>query len=84
MRDISYSDGTTVKGAVVAIWDDLGSQARGPRYRAFWVTAPDAQTGSPVIGYASAGGSHRTIRAVVAEVQRLYPGEICYRNGRKV
>jgi hypothetical protein len=84
MRDISYSDGSTVKGAVVAIWDDLGSEARGLRYRAFWVASPDAPTGSPVIGYASPGGSHSTIRATVAEVQRLYPGEICYRNGRKV
>ena len=69
--------------AVVQVWDDLHNERLG-YYRAFWTSAPDAATGSPVIGYCSPGGSHRTIKAVVAEVHRLYPGEVIYRNGRAV
>ena len=51
-------------------------------FRAFWVKDPG--TGSPVIGYCSPGGSHRTIRGVVAEVSRMYPQEPIYRNGRLI
>jgi hypothetical protein len=81
-KRVEYSDGSVVENAVVVIWDDLHVERAG-YYRAFWAASPDATTGSPVIGYASAGGSHRTIRAVVAEVRRYYPGEKVYRNGRE-
>ena len=67
--------------SVVVVWED---QERSGWFRAFWADAPDASTGSPVIGYCSAGGTHRTIRAVAAEVRRLHPGEPVYRNGRAV
>ena len=77
-----YSDGRTVP-SVIAVWDDLHNEAAG-YFRAFWTSSPDGNTGSPVIGYCSPGGSHRTIGAVVREVKRLYPGEPVYRNGRKV
>jgi hypothetical protein len=78
---IHYSDGRAVP-SVIVIWDDL--HARSPRYRAFWSDSPDGTTGSPIIGYCSPGGSHRTIRAVVAEARRHYPGESVYRLGRVV
>jgi hypothetical protein len=83
-RDINYSDGSTVKQAVVVIWEDNHTEARGNWYRAFWANGPDGTTGSPVIGFCSAGGSHRRIWQVKAEVQRFYPHEPCYRNGRLV
>lgn len=82
MRDISYSDGRVVP-SVVQIWEDRHTERAG-YYRAFWCASPTADTGSPVIGYCSPGGSHRTIRACVAEVRRYHPGERCYRNGREV
>jgi len=81
--DISYSDGRTVKDVVIAIWEDLGCEAPGC-FRAFWVAEPEGTTGSPVIGYCSAGGSHRTVRATAAEVSRMYPGIPIYRNGKPV
>jgi len=82
-RDISYSDNTTVKNAVPVVWDDLHNERAG-FFRAFWAASPDGTTGSPVIGYCSPGGSHRTISAVAREVRRYYPGETVYRNGRAV
>ena len=82
-RNIQYSDGSVVKAAVVVVWDDLHEERSG-YYRAFWAAHPDATSGSPVIGYCSPGGSHRTIRAVAAEVRRYYPGEVVYRNGKPV
>ena len=82
-RDISYSDGSTVTGAVVVVWDDLHEERAG-FYRAFWADGPNGTSGSPVIGYCSPGGSHRTIKAVAREVRRYYPGETVYRNGREV
>lgn len=82
-RDISYSDGSTVKDAVIVVWEDNHNERAG-YFRAFWSDSPDGTTGSPVIGYCSPGGSHRTIKAVAAEVLRLYPGETVYRNGRPV
>jgi hypothetical protein len=84
MKDISYSDGSTVKDAVVVVWDDIGTERRGNWYRAFWASSPDGASGSPVIGYCSPGGSHRTIKAVAREVQRYHPNEPVYRNGRLV
>lgn len=81
--DISYSNGTVVKNAVVQIWCD-NHRERGGYYRAFWTDDKDSSTGSPVIGYCSPGGSHRTIRATVAEVRRMYPGTEVYRNGRAI
>lgn len=82
MRDISYSDGRTVP-SVIAIWDDYHN-ARAGYYRAFWTESPEGFNGSPVIGYCSPGGSHRTIRAAAAEARRLYPGETVYRHGKVV
>jgi len=80
---IFYSDGSTVHDPVVQIWDDLHAERAG-YFRAFWCAAPDAGSGSPVVGYCSPGGSHRTIRATAAEVRRLYPDARIYRNGREV
>lgn len=80
---ISYSDGRTVRDCVVQIWDDLHTERAG-YFRAFWCESPTATSGSPVIGYCSPGGSHRTIKAVVAEVRRRYPDAQCYRNGKLV
>lgn len=82
-QDIHYSDGRTVRNAVCVIWDDLHNERSG-YYRAFWADSPTGTSGSPVIGYCSPGGTHRTIRAAAREVQRYYPGEIVYRNGRPV
>jgi hypothetical protein len=83
MTDISYSDGTTIKNAVIQVWDDL-SAPRSGRFRAFWCADKDTGTGCPVVGYCSPGGSHRTIRACVAEVRRLGHKDPIYRNGRLV
>lgn len=79
---LHYSDGMTVANPVVQVWDDLHTERSG-YFRAFWCATPSASTGSPVIGHCSRGGSHRTIRAVVAEVRRMYPDARIYRNGRE-
>lgn len=84
MTDIHYSDGSVASNCVVQVWDDFHSECSGRFYRAFWCATPNADSGSPVVGYCSPGGSHRTVRAVVAEVQRLHPGTECYRNGRLI
>lgn len=81
---IQYSDGKVVTAPVVQIWDDLHTEARGNWYRAFWCASPDADSGSPVIGYCSPGGSQRSIRAAAAEVRRLYPDAKIFRSGREV
>jgi hypothetical protein len=85
-RDISYSNGSVVKNAVVEIWEDMHTERRGIWYRAFWTNGPvGATSGSPVFGYCdSLGGPHRTIKAAAAEVRKYYPGEPVYRNGRAV
>lgn len=83
MATIHYSDGRTVENAVIVIWDDLHTERSG-YFRAFWAQSPDASSGSPVIGYCSPGGSHRTIRATAAEVKRLHPYDPIYRNGRLI
>lgn len=81
---IHYSDGSSVENPVVVVWEDNHTERRGTWYRAFWAASPDATTGSPVIGYCSAGGSQKTIRETVREVRRLLPGQTVYRNGRTV
>ena len=81
--NISYSNGATVKNAVIQIWDDLHNERAG-FYRAFWCDGADGTSGSPVIGYCSPGGSHRTIRAAAVEALRLHPGEQVYRNGKLI
>lgn len=68
---------------VIQIWDDL-SASRPGYYRAYWCDSPTAATGSTVIGYASAGGSHKTVKAAAREALRLHPGEKVYRCGREV
>ena len=82
-QSISYSNGKVVANAVIVIWDDNHTERAG-FYRAFWSDSPDGTTGSPVIGYCSPGGSHKSISRVAAEVRRLYPNEPIYRNGRQV
>lgn len=81
-----YSDGSTVENAVVVVWECHHTESRRTMYRAFWAASPDADTGSPVIGYCSPGGSWPTIRQVVNEVRKLYghANEPCYRNGREI
>ena len=82
-QEINYSDGSSVEAAVPVVWEDLHEERSG-FYRAFWADGPEGTTGSPVFGYCDSRGSHRTIKAVAAEVQRFYPGETVYRNGRPV
>lgn len=66
---------------VIQIWDDWHNERSG-YHRAFICDDGNATIGSPVIGYASAGGSHRTIRATINEIRRLGYAEDVYRNGR--
>lgn len=79
---LSYSDGRIVQ-EVIQVWSDLHNEQAG-FYRAFWTADAEALSGSPVIGYCSPGGSHRTVRATVAEARRLYPDARIYRNGRLI
>lgn len=76
--DISYSDGRTVKGAIIQIWDDLHTERSG-YYRAYWCESPEATTGSPVIGYCSPRGPHRTIKAAAQECSssRMQKTRVC-------
>lgn len=70
--------------AVIQVWDDMHSERAG-FYRAFWcASGADGESGSPVVGYCSPGGSHRTIRAVIAECRRLGYTDPIYRNGRLI
>lgn len=80
---VQYSNGRVIESAVIQVWDDMSAERDG-FYRAFWCESPEATSGSPVIGYCSAGGSHRTIRAVIAEVRRLGYSDPVYRNGRLI
>lgn len=66
---------------VIQIWEDNHTEQTG-YFRAFWCDSPNTSIGSPVIGYCSPGGSHKTIRAVVSEVRKYYPDAKIYRNGR--
>lgn len=65
----------------IQIWDDMHNEQPG-YFRAFACDSPHASIGSPVIGYCSPGGSHRTFSAVVAELRRLGIHDAVYRNGR--
>ena len=69
--------------SVIQVWEDMHNALPG-YFRAYWTNGPDATTGCTVIGYCSPGGSHRTIRAVVAEVRRLGYTDPVYRNGRRI
>lgn len=80
---ITYSNGKTVCSPVICIWEDLHNERAG-MFRAFWASAPDADSGSPVIGYCSAGGSQRTVRAAAREALRLYPDAKVFCNGKEV
>jgi len=84
MNEIQYSDGRVIKNPVIQIWDDLSTERRGNWYRAFWCESEESTSGSPVIGYCSAGGSHRTCIAAAREALRYHPGVSVYRNGRKI
>jgi hypothetical protein len=70
-------------GRVIQICEDLHEQRPG-FFRAFWADSKDSTEVVTVIGYASPGGSHRTIRAAAAEARRMHPGVEVFRNGRKV
>lgn len=65
----------------IEVWPDLSVQREA--YRAYWV-APGETTGCPVVGYCSPGGSHRTIRAAIAECRRLGYSDPVFRNGRLI
>jgi hypothetical protein len=80
---ISYSDGSVVHSPVVQIWDDHSVEKAG-FFRAFWCASPDADSGSPVIGYCSPGGTQRTIKAAAWEVWERYPDTAIYRDGRQL
>ena len=73
----------STQALVIQVWEDLSNERAG-YFRAFWTNGPEDTTGSPVIGYCSPGGSHRTIRATVAEVRRMGHREPVFRNGRQV
>lgn len=83
MKAIEYSDGSVVNNPVICIWDDLHTERPG-FYRAFWCADADATTGSTVIGYASPGGSFRTIKEAARDALSRYPGTPVYRNGKPV
>lgn len=83
MTAISYSNSRVVDPVIIQVWEDLHNEQAG-FYRAFWCDGPEASTGSPVIGYCSAGGSHRSIAAVVAECRKLGYTDPIYRNGRLI
>lgn len=79
---IEYSNGKVIDPAVIQIWDN---RSEGPGlYRAFWCESPDSGSGSPVVGYCSSGGSHKTIAGVIAECRKLGYSDAIYRNGRLV
>lgn len=81
--DITYTDGST-RPSVIAIHEDLHNERSG-YFRAYWSDKPDGTgNGCTVIGYCSPGGSHRTIKATIAEVKRLYPHEPVFRNGKRI
>ncbi len=82
MTNICYSDGRMIP-SVIQIWDDLHNERAG-YFRAFWCNDRYASTGSPVVGYCSPGGSHRTMKAAIAECRRLGHTDPIYRNGRQV
>ena len=83
MARIEYTNGLVVDPAVIQVWNDLHAERSG-YFRAFWTDGPDVTSGSTVIGYCSAGGSHRTITAVVAEVRRMGYTDPIYRNGKLI
>ena len=80
---IYSSDGKVWDDAVAVVWEDLNAERPG-YFRAFWTDSPDGKVGCPVVGYCSKGGSHRTIRQVVAEFKRLHPAEPIFRNGKRL
>lgn len=83
MKNIHYSNGDVIP-SVIVIWDDW-SFGRAKYYRAYWSASPENHCGSTVFGYASnVKGSHRTIKQVIEEVNRFYPGETIYRNGKVI
>lgn len=55
---------------IIEIAPDLHEERPG-FYRAFTTESLDAPTRCPVIGYCSAGGTHRTMTRCVAELRRL-------------
>lgn len=66
----------------IIIDEDLHAERAG-WFRAFFASAgPDSQFVCSVVGYASPGGSHRTIRECVREVRRLGYNDDIYRLGR--
>lgn len=84
MRTGHYSDGMS-RFEVIVITEDTHAERAG-LYRAYWTPAcpdgspnPDATTHCTVFGYCDFKGSHRTVRACIAELARYYPGEPVWR-----
>lgn len=68
---------------VIQILEDLHNERAG-YYRAFWSDTPDSDIVVTVLGYASPGGTHRTIKATALEAWRYYPLARIYRNGKEI
>lgn len=68
---------------IIQIWEDLNTERSG-HFRAFWCESADSDSGSPVIGYCSPGGTHKTIRAAAWEARRLNPRTPIYRFGKEL
>ena len=87
MATIHNSAGETkechIEECHIEVWEDLSNQSRSQHYRAFWV-APGSNSGCPVVGHCSPGGSWPTIRQVVAECRKLGYTDPVYRNGRLI
>lgn len=68
---------------VIQILDDRHNERPGC-YRAYIASKPDSTVVCPMIGYASPGGSHRTIKAAALEARRMHPNAPIYRNGKLI
>lgn len=69
--------------SIIVIWDDLSVQRPGYK-RAYYADGPASTVGVTVFGYASALGSHKTVKAVIDELKRYGHDGPYYRNGKRV
>ena len=67
----------------IQIWEDIHTERPG-FFRAFVCAGPDSDSGSPLVGYCSPGGSFRTVKATAADARKRLPGVPIYRNGRLI
>jgi len=68
---------------VIRIEEDYHNERPG-YFRAYYANDLMAPFICTVIGYCSSGGSHKTIRATVAEVRRIDRTTPIYRNNRQI